>query len=210
MNIFLFGRSNARLKKPMFVVLLLSTAGMYFGCSHEFAGDLGYDADRGRWMPTAKQDLTPGIYLPSSTDFTSIPNQDPKNPITTEKVDLGKMLFFETGLGLEPTYPVSKETYSCSSCHIPERSFTAGRFQGIADGAVGYGQSGEKRKKNPYYEGDEVDAQGARPLPMLNLAYVTNALWAGSFGSYNVNTGTESAWDNDTLFRHQPQRTDGA
>jgi len=36
------------------------------------------------------------------------------------------MLFFETGIGLEPKYPVSKQAYSCSSCHVPERGFTAG------------------------------------------------------------------------------------
>jgi cytochrome c peroxidase len=34
---------------------------------------------------------------------------------------------------------------------------------------------------------------------MLNLAYVTNALWAGTFGSFHVNVGTESVWNQDTL-----------
>ena len=48
-------------------------------------------------------------------------------------------------------------------------------------------------------EGDEVDAQGARPLPTINLAYVSNALWAGAFGSFDVNEGTESVWNQDTL-----------
>jgi cytochrome c peroxidase len=109
------------------------------------------------------------------------------------------MLFFETGLGLQPTYPISKIAYSCSSCHIPSRGFTAGRFQGIADGALGFGTAGEARTKNPLYTGDEVDAQGARPLPTINLTYVTNALWAGTFGSFHVNVGTESAWRQDTL-----------
>ncbi len=137
--------------------------------------------------------------LPKSDDYANLPNQDPKNPVTAAKVSLGKMLFFETGIGLEPTYAESKSAYSCSSCHIPERNFTAGRFQGIADGAIGFGFSGEGRFKNPHYQGDEVDAQGARPLPSINLAYVTNALWAGTFGSFNVNLGTESAWHQDTL-----------
>lgn len=137
--------------------------------------------------------------LPKSDDFANLPNQDSKNPVTAKKVALGKMLFFETGIGLEPTYSESKSAYSCSSCHIPERNFTAGRFQGIADGAIGFGFSGEGRFKNPHYQGDEVDAQGARPLPTINTAYVTNALWAGTFGSFNVNEGTESAWHQDTL-----------
>lgn len=59
--------------------------------------------------------------------------------------------------------------------------------------------AGEARVKNPSYDGSEVDAQGARPLPMLNLTYVTNALWAGTFGSFGVNVGTESVWNQDTL-----------
>lgn len=140
-----------------------------------------------------------GYIMPESNDFAALPNQDPKNPVTQAKVNLGKMLFFETGIGLLPAHPVSMATYSCSTCHIPERGFTAGRFQGIADGAVGFGESGEKRKKNPYYSGEEVDAQGARPLSMVNLAYITNALWAGSFGSFDVNIGTEGVWQNDSL-----------
>jgi cytochrome c peroxidase len=137
--------------------------------------------------------------MPESDDYASLPNQDPKNPVTAEKVALGQLLFFETGLGLAPQYPESKETYSCSSCHIPSRGFTAGRFQGIADGAVGFGLAGEDRHKNPNYDGSEVDAQGARPLPVINTTYITNALWAGSFGSFNVNEGTSAVWDQDTL-----------
>lgn len=137
--------------------------------------------------------------MPKSDDYANLPNQDIKNPVTAAKVELGRMLFFETGLGLEPTYPVSKISYSCSSCHIPSRGFTAGRFQGIADGAIGFGDLGDGRYKNPLYSGDDVDAQGARPLPTINTTYVTNALWAGTFGAFGVNTGTESAWHQDTL-----------
>lgn len=40
---------------------------------------------------------------------------------------------------------------------------------------------------------------GARPLPTINTTYVTNALWAGTFGSFGVNAGTESVWHQDTL-----------
>lgn len=137
--------------------------------------------------------------MPESDDYASLPNQDPKNPVTANKVRLGKMLFFETGIGLEAKYTFETATYSCSSCHVPERSFTAGRFQGVADGGIGFGRTGESRTKHPLYQGSEVDAQGARPLPTINLAYVTNALWAGSFGTFDVNEGTESSWSFDTL-----------
>jgi cytochrome c peroxidase len=198
MNIFLNGRNSIRLHKPMLSALILSAAIFYLGCTHEYVADLDLDLTNSLNV-SSKTGSYQGYIMPSSTDYGSLPNQDPKNPVTAEKVALGKMLFFETGIGLEPKYPVSKQAYSCSSCHIPERSFTAGRFQGIADGAVGFGISGEKRKKNPYYDGSEVDAQGARPLPVINTTYVTNALWAGTFGSFGVNTGTESVWSQDTL-----------
>lgn len=138
--------------------------------------------------------------MPNSTDYSLLPNQDIKNPVTAEKVALGKLLFFETGIALEAKNPVSLQTYSCSSCHIPEKSFTAGRFQGIADGGIGFGNLGNGREKNSLYPGSLVDAQGARPLPVINLTYVRNALWNGAFGSYGLNVGTESAWGiTDTL-----------
>jgi cytochrome c peroxidase len=171
---------------------------VYSSCTHETETDLDQSLTS-TLNNTSKTGSYTGYIMPESTDYSSLPNQDPKNPVTAEKVALGKMLFFETGIGLEPKYPVSKQAYSCSSCHIPERGFTAGRFQGIADGAVGFGVSGEKRKKNPYYEGGDVDAQGARPLPVINTTFVTNALWAGTFGSFGVNEGTESVWSQDTL-----------
>jgi cytochrome c peroxidase len=137
--------------------------------------------------------------LPTGDNYTEIPNQDSKNPMNPTKVQLGKMLFHEPGLGTLPNKSQNLNSYSCSSCHIAKMSFTAGRIQGIADGAQGFGYSGESRIKNSNYTGDEVDAQGARPLPTINLAYVRNALWAGSFGAFSLNTGTESVWHNDTL-----------
>ena len=140
-----------------------------------------------------------GFRLPDSNDYAAIPNQDPKNPVTAAKVELGKMLFFETGLALEPFDPEFKGTFSCGTCHIPSRGFTAGRFQGVGDGALGFGESGEGRHKNPFYGVENLDVQGARPLPVINTAYVTNALWAGAFGSFGVNAGTESAWHRDPL-----------
>ena len=198
MKIYLKVRGIIRLKKSMFMVSLIGLAIFFLGCEHEYITDLDKELTA-TLNSTSKTGTYEGYIMPSSTDYTSLPNQDVKNPVTAEKVALGKMLFFETGLALQPKYLVSKEAYSCSSCHIPERSFTAGRFQGIADGGVGYGISGEGRKKNLLYTGAEVDAQGARPLAVINTTYITNALWAGTFGSFNVNEGTESVWSQDTL-----------
>ncbi len=185
--------------KRLATYIILLVAFIYFlACTHDPILD-----DDNQLIKLLNENALDGTYahyiLPESNDYANLPNQDVKNPITAIKVQLGKLLFFETGLGLQPTYPISNQAYSCATCHIPSRGFTAGRFQGIADGAIGFGEHGEGRKINPMYKGDEVDAQGARPLAVINLAYVTNALWAGSFGSYGVNAGTESVWHQDTL-----------
>ena len=188
------------MKKLFVAALFLLAAAYIISCEKEVASELDLDTPLEEVL---NQKSVTGSYsgyiMPESTDFANLPNQDPKNPVTAEKVELGRLLFFETGLGLENKYPASKQAYSCSSCHVPSRGFTAGRFQGIADGAVGFGTSGEGRSKNPVYFGHEVDAQGARPLPTINTTYVTNALWAGTFGSFDVNVGTENVWNQDTL-----------
>jgi len=63
--------------------------------------------------------------LPDSDDYSNIP-QDSHNPITAEKVRLGKMLFFETGIALESNKEAGKHTYSCASCHVPSAGFRPG------------------------------------------------------------------------------------
>lgn len=147
--------------------------------------------------------------LPDGNDLSELPNQDAKNPLTPEKVALGKMLFYETGIGLVGKKTANKQTYSCSSCHVPSNGFSPGRFQGVADGAIGFGEYGEGRGISPLYNPDDVDAQGARPLTMHNLTYVTNTLWSGSFGSFGTNLGTEGAWHADTLLEINFQGLEG-
>jgi cytochrome c peroxidase len=131
--------------------------------------------------------------LPASTDFNKIP-QSNVNPLTREKVDLGKLLFFETAFGVESKKPELAGTFSCSSCHVPEKGFRPGLKQGIADGAVGFGKLGDGRVKLESYKDDEIDAQGARPLAVLNTAFVHNTMWNGSFGDGFANEGTEKVW----------------
>lgn len=127
--------------------------------------------------------------------YDYLPNQDPRNTITEEKVQLGKMIFFETGFAQDALDSTCYETYSCSTCHIPSAGFLPGRKQGIADGAYGYGISGSHRSIVENYQENELDAQGIRPLSTLNVAYVTNTLWSGLFGSKGVNEGTEEYWE---------------
>ncbi|MDX1666516.1 MAG: cytochrome c peroxidase, partial [Saprospiraceae bacterium] len=131
------------------------------------------------------------------------------NPLTPEKVELGKMLFFETGLGQDAVREDGKETFSCASCHIPSSGFMPGRVQGIADGGLGFGYKGEARYVDTDYREEELDVQGARPLSLLNVAYVTNSTWSGKFGAHGVNKGTEFAWDNEEATKINYMGLDG-
>jgi len=141
--------------------------------------------------------------LPDSDELDLIP-QSSFNPLTTEKVALGKLLFYETALAGNARHESGKGTYSCSTCHIPKAGFMPGREQGIADGGWGFGLNGESRIVQPNYNEEEIDVQGARPLSLLNVAYVTNTTWTGKFGANHVNEGTEFAWDlfEDTDINH--------
>lgn len=69
---------------------------------------------------------------PSAAEFFStrlppwlpVPNVPPDNPITEEKVQLGRRLFYDTRLS-------GNGTYSCASCHQQARAFTDGRAQAL-------------------------------------------------------------------------------
>ena len=134
--------------------------------------------------------------LPQENDYANIPSE-PKNPLTDEKVQLGKFMFYDTGLAQSALKPSGMGTYSCSSCHIAEAGFKPGNFQGIADGGKGFGINGENRVKDNDYDESELDVQDARPLSLVNVAYVTNTFWNGQFGATGVNIGTEDVWADD-------------
>jgi cytochrome c peroxidase len=148
---------------------------------------------RNRLMQLAPDSQVSYFQLPSETDLGQIP-QEPANPLTEEKIKLGQLLFYETGLANNPKYKESRGTYSCATCHVPSAGFMPGRVQGIADGGGGFGINGEGRITIEKYEEEELDAQGARPLSLLNVAYVTNTTWAGKFGAHDANEGTENLW----------------
>ncbi len=135
--------------------------------------------------------------LPDNNDFDKIP-QDPSNPITREKVRLGKLLFHDPATGTQGTDPDRQQTFSCASCHHVAAGFKSGIPQGIGDGGVGFGMAGEARVL-----ADGLDATapaGDRLLPdlqpiasptILNSAWQGPMLWNGSFG--NVPGGVNSA-----------------
>jgi cytochrome c peroxidase len=175
----------------LFATLVLVFA--FFACKHdEFVTDL--DIELQKLISSRSQTGSIDYYiLPDSKDYENIP-QSPVNPLTDEKVKLGKLLFHEPAFGVEAKEISGMATFSCSSCHIVEAGFRPNRVQGIADGAVGFGTMGEGRIKNLEYSENDIDAQGARPLSVLNVAFVTNSMWNGSFGHDGVNEGTEHLW----------------
>lgn len=133
--------------------------------------------------------------LPHEDHLNQIP-QDPMNPLTAEKVELGKFLFFDTALAQDAKFESGKGTYSCATCHIPEAGFRPGNYQGIADGGVGFGSNGEDRRMNyDDYQASDLDVQSARPLNLINVAYVHNTFWNGQFGATHANADTEHLWD---------------
>lgn len=177
--------------KFLYITLMLSVVAL-MSCAHETPDTLDQE------LQSVIGDKTRFI-LPASYDFSRIP-QSPSNPLTPEKVALGNMLFFEPAFANEAKHPTSRGTFTCSTCHVVESGFRPGRMQGIADGAVGYGTIGEKRHKSVYYADQDVDAQGARPLSVLNVAFVENTMWNGSFGHTGPNASTREAWGVTDVF----------
>lgn len=137
------------------------------------------------------------LQLLKDNSLATIP-QDPKNPITQAKIDLGKLLFHETGLALNPKQEEGMKTYSCASCHQAKAGFQSGIKQGIGEGGSGFGLFGEGRVIADNYEATMIDVQPIRSPTILNSAFQDVMLWNGQFGGTKTNAGTESEWTIDT------------
>ncbi|MFT6809532.1 MAG: cytochrome c peroxidase [Saprospiraceae bacterium] len=75
-------------------------------------------------------------------------------------------------------------------------------MQGIADGAEGFGSFGSDRFMVDNYEESDLDAQGNRPLTVMNVTYMTNTLWSGLFGANDLNVGSEDLWEGLAAVNH--------
>ncbi len=139
------------------------------------------------------QDGLATFTMPESDDFSAIP-QDPQNPITTEKVALGQLLYHETGLAIAPFQSIAEGTYSCASCHFASAGFQAGRVQGIGEGGIGFGMNGEGRDASPAYLHEDLDVLPIRSPSAMNAAWQKVMLWNGQFGATGPNVGTEDSW----------------
>ncbi len=137
------------------------------------------------------------LHMPDPHDLASIP-QDAQNPLTSAKVNLGRMLFHETALGMDAEDESGIGTFSCASCHHAAAGFQAGVQQGLGDGGVGFGVRGEGRVISPEYDPTAIDRQPMRTPTAMNGAFTPVVLWNGQFGANGPNAGTEANWAEGT------------
>jgi cytochrome c peroxidase len=133
----------------------------------------------------------PHYLLPNAQDLPNLP-QSAKNPLTPEKVQLGKMLFHETALSF-----VSKNdrngSWSCASCHFSAAGFQDQRVQSIADGGAGDGSARHILTETTPHS--QLDAPNLRSPSILNLGYQHNVLWNGMSGGVGDNLNYPTRWD---------------
>ena len=134
--------------------------------------------------------------LPASDDLSNIP-QDPRNTLTQEKIELGKMLFHETAFSTLSSFPEAQKTFSCATCHHAEAGFQSGLRQGIGDGGVGFGFLGEGRMPNPACAEDLMDVHQIKTPTVINVAYQGNLMWGGEFGSSGMNLDYRHLWNDN-------------
>jgi cytochrome c peroxidase len=119
------------------------------------------------------------LAMPMSDDLENIP-QSELNPLTAEKIELGRLLYHETAMAQGSTTG-NPESFSCASCHFAEAGFQANIAQGVADGGRGFSP-----REN--MAGEASDIQPIRSPSAMNGAFQELMLWNGQFGGLIGNT----------------------
>lgn len=127
------------------------------------------------------------LLLPRSIE--KIPH-DPNNKLSYEKIELGKFLFHDNRLAMNPKNINNLETYSCASCHDSRFGFSSGNIQGVGEGASGVGI---QRISSDI----EDDFQNLKSPTILNTAYQKNTLWNGKLGHNHHNKGLDHLFIDD-------------
>lgn len=131
--------------------------------------------------------------LPDSDDFDNIP-QDPMNPLTQAKVDVGKLIYHDPAFATEGI-ALRAKTWSCATCHHARAGFKSGLIQGMGEGGEGFGVKGETRVwHNPDVGTQDADVQPVTSPAVLNVAYQDVMLWNGALGNASngiINAGID-------------------
>lgn len=178
---------------------LFSAALLFAGCQEDSVIDVDTPSTPNE-LDVELENALVGASNGVGTDYYILPTsinvvpEDPNNPINSAKVELGKLLYHETGMATNPKKEEGRYTYSCASCHHANGGFQACLPQGISEGGVGFGMHGEGRYPNANYSIAQLDIQPIRTPSILNIAYQPNILWNGQFGATHLNEGTESQW----------------
>lgn len=178
----------------LFWILLLVT--FCYGCVEDVHDTTDSELRR-LVQKAAPNNSSFGFIFPDQSNFQGIP-QDPNNPLTKEKVELGKMLFHETAFATSGKFDSMQGTFSCASCHHVKAGFQAGVAQGLGDGGMGFGIAGEGRLAMKDADMANLDVQPVRSPSAMNLAYQTNLLWNGQFGATHLNTEYAGTYEKDT------------
>lgn len=131
--------------------------------------------------------------LPDSDDFARIP-QDPRNPLTADKVALGRLLFHDAALSQATRHSRNAGTFSCATCHHAAAGFEAGAARSIGEGGIGWGTRGEARRPDPSIPRPDVDSPGLKSQSILNKAYQRLLMFSGAAGNGGANEGLDDRW----------------
>lgn len=113
------------------------------------------DVRAGRWRRGVRYPIDALTQLPGGLRVLPAPPEDPENPVTPAKAELGRQLFEDTRLS-------GDESLSCESCHPAE--------MGYAEGV-------------PFSAGAEGKPMPRHTPTLLNAAYSRFINWDGKFAS---------------------------
>lgn len=125
------------------------------------------------------------------------------NPLTPEKVNAGRALFFFKGLSRD-------RTLSCASCHMREHGFSDGRSKAVGIG----GLTGSRRTpslinrawgKSFFWDGRAATLEDQVLQPILNPKEM--ALTAAEIGS-RIQSDARLSAQLKSVFGHEPQQED--
>jgi cytochrome c peroxidase len=193
--------SRASLGLVVALVAAATSAHLAVGCSDD--GAMGAAVDGGPSDAAANDgeatdaspsvadsgDAAPPPYAWSLPPGFPVPVVPSDNPMTKEKVELGRRLFYDKRLS-------KNQTQSCASCHHQELAFTDGRAQGL-------GSTGALHPRSP--------------MTLANVVYTTSLSWANPllislerqaqipiFGEDPVELGTTSTPDLEARVAAEP------